>query len=178
MNKPSFGRAAQKVCETIHGLLILGLVFGPMFAARSGPRSKDMTFFQFLLEPLAVVLIIIALGVINFLVAELIGKLFPDPTPGPPGPIKPKPLFPPWVIAGFVLIGVIMTLYHLSHLKNAPVSLNFLRPSGDHQVYFYRDADGDGRGNPEEWILAKRKEGPPPGYTVVAGDCYDHDPNK
>jgi hypothetical protein len=105
MNKTSFGRGAQKVCETIHGLLILGLVIGPMVAAKSGPRPKEMTFSQYLLEPLAVVLIIIALGVINFLVAELIGKLFPDPTPGPPGPIKPKPLFPPgWVPVWYLLV--------------------------------------------------------------------------
>lgn len=178
MNKRSFGRAAQKVCETIHAFLLLGLVIGVGVSVNTGPRSAGMTFLQHLLAPLAVVLIIIALGVINFLVAELIGKLFPDPTPRAPGPIEPKPFFPHWVIAGFIFIGVIMTLYHLSHFKNAPVSLNFLRPSGDHQVYFYRDADGDGRGNPEEWILGKRKEGPPPGYTVVAGDCCDHDPSK
>ena len=82
------------------------------------------------------------------------------------------------MIAGFVLIAVIMTLYYLSHLKSAPVSLNLLRPSRDHQVYFYRDADEDGRGNPEEWILGKKSEGSPPGYTVVAGDCYDQDPTK
>ena len=86
MNKTSFGRAALKVCETIHALLMLGLFIGPVVAASTGPRSKEMTFFQYLLAPLVAVLIIIALAVINFLVAELIGKLFPDPTPGAPGP--------------------------------------------------------------------------------------------
>lgn len=97
---------------------------------------------------------------------------------GGPGPIEPQPSFPRWVINALVFIAVMMTLYFLIHFKIAPAHLNFLRPSGDYQVYFYRDADGDGRGNPEEWILGKMNEEPPPGYTVVVGDCDDHDPNK
>ena len=97
---------------------------------------------------------------------------------GGPGPIEPQSSFPRWVITGLVFIAVIMTLYFLIHFKIAPAHLNFLRPSGDYQVYFYRDADGDGRGNPEEWILGKMNEEPPPGYTVVVGDCDDHDANK
>ena len=63
-------------------------------------------------------------------------------------------------------------------LKNIPGFSNLFKLNGDYQIYLYRDADGDGRGNPEKWILGKMGEDPPLGYTVVVGDCDDHDPNK
>ncbi len=41
---------------------------------------------------------------------------------------------------------------------------------------FYADADGDGYGNPNVFILSCLNE-VPPGYTLQAGDCNDNNPN-
>lgn len=98
--------------------------------------------------------------------------------PGPIGPQSSFLSFPRWVKTGLFFIAVIMALYFLIHINIVPRLLTLLEPSGDYQVYFYRDADGDGRGNHEEWILGKMDEEAPAGYTVVVGDCDDHDPNK
>jgi len=97
-----------------------------------------------------------------------------------PGPIEPETSFSSFrrgLIIGAVSVAVIAGLYFLIHSKIVPSVLQFLKPSGGY-VYLYRDADGDGRGNPGERILGKRGEEPPIGYTVVVGDCDDHDPNK
>ena len=83
-----------------------------------------------------------------------------------------------WLILGAVLVGVFTGLYFLNHSIIVPRVLKFLEPSGDYKTYFYRDADGDGRGSPEEKIIGKWGEEPPQGYTDVVGDCDDHDPNK
>jgi len=98
-----------------------------------------------------------------------------------PGPIGPKSsflLFPRLAKIGLFLIAVILALYFLIRADILPSVSILLQPSGDYQVYFFRDADGDGRGNSEEWILGKGGEEPPVGYTVSVGDCDDHDPNK
>lgn len=77
-------------------------------------------------------------------------------------------------ICFFVGVAVLGVLFIF--LRRSPGMLG--PPEGGYEVYCYRDADGDGRGNPEERILIREGDTPPKGYTVVAGDCDDHDPNK
>ena len=62
-------------------------------------------------------------------------------------------------------------------LKCFPGLMTFVEPKGGFQCYYYRDADGDGRGNPADKTLGQIGE-PPEGYTAVVGDCDDTDPNK
>ena len=98
-----------------------------------------------------------------------------------PGPIEPQSSFSFYgrrLIIGAVIIGLITGLYFLMRIKIAPAAFKFLETSGDYHVYFYRDADGDGRGDHTKKILGKLGEEPPVGYTVVVGDCDDHNPNK
>jgi hypothetical protein len=109
---------------------------------------------------------------------KLYSKAMSYSGPGPIGPQSSLLSFPRWVKTGLFLIAVIMALSFLIHINIVPRLLTFLEPSGDYQVYFYRDADGDGRGNHAEWILGKMGEEAPAGYTVIVGDCDDHDPNK
>jgi hypothetical protein len=98
-----------------------------------------------------------------------------------PGPIEPQSFsssFFRWVITGLVFLAAFTGFCLLLHTKILPGLVGLLQPSGGHKVHFYRDADGDGRGNPQEKILGELGEEPPVGYTVVVGDCDDHNPNK
>lgn len=98
-----------------------------------------------------------------------------------PGPIEPQSFFSSfsrWVIIGLVFLAAFTGFCLLLHTKILPGLVGLLQPSGGYEVHFYRDADGDGRGNPQEKILGKLGEEPPVGYTVVVGDCDDHNPNK
>jgi len=81
-------------------------------------------------------------------------------------------------IINFFIFGVAFLFLLFILIKLFPGLIKIVQSQGGFQCYFYRDADGDGRGNPEKWILGKVGEEPPIGYTVVVGDCDDNNPNK
>ncbi|MCC7523076.1 putative metal-binding motif-containing protein [Candidatus Uhrbacteria bacterium] len=53
-------------------------------------------------------------------------------------------------------------------------------PACDDTQRFWRDGDGDGYGNPDDYIVRSECESPPSGYmNAISGreDCQDHDPS-
>ena len=81
-------------------------------------------------------------------------------------------------IITFCVFGLALLFLLFILVKRFPGLMTIVQPRGGFQCYFYLDADGDGRGNPEYKILGKVRQEPPPGYTVVVGDCDDNNPNK
>lgn len=82
------------------------------------------------------------------------------------------------LILTLFVVGVVSLLLLFVLFKRFPGLLRRVFPQDGYQCYFYRDADGDGRGNPEEKILGKLGEVPPSGYTLTVGDCDDNNPNR
>jgi heme A synthase len=81
MSKASFCRVAPKASEAVHYVLFFALFIGPVVAVGAGRRSQDASFFErYLLAPTIVFFVVIALGVINFIGAAVIKKLFATKT--------------------------------------------------------------------------------------------------
>ena len=81
------------------------------------------------------------------------------------------------IVAAFI-VGVVCLVGLFILATRHPALIDTTTPQGGYQCYFYRDADGDGRGNPEMKLLGKLGETPPAGYTLTPGDCDDNDPKR
>ena len=61
------------------------------------------------------------------------------------------------------LLALVLSIIFVAPLSGSPPDLKT----------FYRDADGDGYGDPSKHV---RAESAPAGYVANADDCNDHDP--
>ena len=75
MSSATFRSKMLRATETVHVVLSFALFVGPVVAVGSGSRTAAGSFFErYLLTPIVVALIIIGLGIINFVLARVLAR--------------------------------------------------------------------------------------------------------